>query len=147
MIQAAVDHQKPARIVAAMRRRGIAITPPRDVYNVKQVERARILAVRSPLVALLDGLEERPDAPYFAQFGPQRKLTHLLITSSFRQRNLPPIKRRKNVADRFNVQDQPFWIAFDACCWCHGHAPNIYLCVMFHGWGTCERLPLVVTAH
>ena len=42
-----------------MRRRGIAITP-RDVYNEKQVERARILAGRSPLVALLDGLEERP---------------------------------------------------------------------------------------
>ena len=59
LIQAAVDHQKPARIVAAMRRRGIAITP-RDVYNEKQVERARILAGRSPLVALLDGLEERP---------------------------------------------------------------------------------------
>ena len=56
MIQAAVDHQKPARIVAAMRHRGIVMTP-RDVYNVKQVERARILAGRSPLVALLDGLK------------------------------------------------------------------------------------------
>ena len=68
MIQAAVDHHKPARIVAAMRRRGIAMTP-RDVYNVKQVERARILAGLSPLVALLDDLKERPDEPYFAQVG------------------------------------------------------------------------------
>ena len=42
---------------------------PRDVYNVKQVERARILAGLSPLVALLDDLKERPDEPYFAQVG------------------------------------------------------------------------------
>lgn len=63
-----------------MRTRGVSITP-RDVYNVKQVERLRILADCSSLIALLDGLEDRPDAPYFAQFDAQRQLTHLLIIS------------------------------------------------------------------
>ncbi|BBN13097.1 hypothetical protein MPTK1_6g00760 [Marchantia polymorpha subsp. ruderalis] len=67
-------------IVAAMRPRGVSITP-RDVYNVNQVERLRILADCSSLIALLDGLEDRPDASYFAQFDAQRQLTHLLIIS------------------------------------------------------------------
>ena len=54
---------------------------PRDIYNVKQVERDRILAGRSPLVVLLDGLEELSDASYFAKFDAQRELAHPLITS------------------------------------------------------------------
>ena len=54
----------------------------RHVYNVNQVKKDRILAGRLSLVALLSGLEVSPDAPYFAKFGAQRELTHLLITSS-----------------------------------------------------------------
>ena len=42
---------------------------------------AQILAGRLPLVALLDGLEERPDTPYFTKFGAQREFTQLLFTS------------------------------------------------------------------
>ncbi|CAJ2651958.1 unnamed protein product [Trifolium pratense] len=53
IIQAAIDRQKPIQIVVG----------------------------RSPLVALLDGPEDRPKATYFAQFDDQRQLTHLLIIS------------------------------------------------------------------
>ena len=52
-----------------MRRRDITMV--RYVFNVKQVERSRILASPSPLVALLDRLVDRPDALYIATFGAQ----------------------------------------------------------------------------
>ena len=79
MLQAAVNRQKHAQIVTAVRRGEITIIS-RDVYNVKRVERARIPAGRYPHFDLLDNLEEHPIAPMFAKFGAQRKLTHPLIT-------------------------------------------------------------------
>ena len=56
VIWLASDGLRPTRIVSTMRRQTVSVTP-RDVYNLIQAERNRILAGRSPLQALLDKLE------------------------------------------------------------------------------------------
>lgn len=73
-----LDGLPPVRIVASMRRQNVSVTP-RDVYNIKQAERRRVLGGRSPLAALLDSLEGNVSTPYFTQFDDERKLTHCLL--------------------------------------------------------------------
>ena len=75
------DGLPPVRIVASMRRQNVSVTP-RDIYNIKQAERRRVLGGRSSLAALLDSLEGNASTPYFTQFDNERKLNHLLIVSA-----------------------------------------------------------------
>ncbi|KAI9907193.1 hypothetical protein PsorP6_016379 [Peronosclerospora sorghi] len=49
-----------------------------DIYNLRHAERKRILAGRSPLSLLLDGLAA---SRYFYRLDTQQQLTHLLIIS------------------------------------------------------------------
>ena len=72
----------PNCIVSAMQREHNITVTPRDVYNIQDKERRRLLNGRSSISALLDGLEAGSlDAPYHTQFDTERKLTHLLIVS------------------------------------------------------------------
>ena len=62
----------PSRIVAQMRNINLTVTP-RDVYNISDSERRHLLRGRTPLTALLDGIESASlSAPYHTKFDAER---------------------------------------------------------------------------
>ena len=69
---------KPSHIIALLRQNSDVTVTARDIYNLRDSVRNRMLDGRSPFIALVNSL---PPSSYFTQVGAHQSLTHLLIIS------------------------------------------------------------------